>query len=87
MSDAHRPATTVQESGALCPRCGHANIRITTSILAQYHVRHEAGGELTVLQERLGDAAWDEENPAACEHCGWAGTVSQVRRSTSRAGS
>jgi hypothetical protein len=34
--------------------------------------------ELQVIDEALGDAAWDDATTAACRHCDWHGTVGDL---------
>lgn len=67
-------------SKSLCPRCGHANVRILASIEVQYDVvLSSADDDLRVIDERFGDGVWDDVTPAACPRCGWRGTVGALR--------
>ena len=71
-SDLHRHRS-------LCPACGSASIRIHTSVEVQVDVVvSEAEEALTVVDEALGDAAWDERSPAACPQCEWRGRVADL---------
>lgn len=73
--------TSGHATSALCPVCGAAEIRITTSIEVHYDVVFEASArDFLVVDEMLGDAMWDAHTPAACPHCGWDGTVGDLRR-------
>ncbi len=63
----------------LCPTCGSHSLRILTSVEVQVDVMVDVKAEeLQVIDEELGDAAWDEDTPVACPACGWQGTVGEL---------
>ncbi len=64
---------------SLCPACGADSVRILTSIEVSVDVVIDASAdELQVIDEALGDAAWDEATAAACRRCDWHGTVGDL---------
>lgn len=69
---AHRP---------LCPACGADSIRIHLSIEVEIDVVvDDLVDDLQVVDESLGDAAWDTESLAACPLCDWRGTVGDLHQ-------
>lgn len=86
MISAFSPSPSAPRSAALCPECGSARVRITTSIPVQYDVVYEAlNHDFRVVDELLGDAMWDAESGASCLRCAWHGTVADLRRSEAAA--
>ena len=77
-SDPLRPTETPLRP--LCPGCGAESVRVHTSACVSLEVASPARlGELQVLALRLGEAAWDEGDVAACGSCDWRGTVADIR--------
>ncbi len=67
-------------STPLCPSCGSPVVHIDTSVEVKYLVQYALiMRDLEVLAEQLGDAAWDNLTPAACDACGWSGQVGALR--------
>ena len=76
-------ASDLHPHRSLCPACGSASIRILTSVEVHVDVViSEVEEELTVIDEALGDAAWNECSPAACPRCDWRGTVAELHEHT-----
>lgn len=75
------PLACEDQHNPLCPECGATSIRIRTSIEVEVDVVVERpGDEMVVMDELLGDAAWDEASLAVCPVCRWEGTVGELRR-------
>lgn len=71
--------TEPDQHKSLCPVCGAERVRILTSIEVYVDVVVGATGEeLRVIDEALGDAAWDEATAVACARCDWHGTVGDL---------
>ncbi len=65
----------------LCPDCGADSIRIRLSIEVDIEVVvDELVDDLQVVDESLGDAAWDSQSPAECPQCHWHGTVGDLHQ-------
>ncbi|MEJ2357504.1 MAG: hypothetical protein P8Y13_05395, partial [Deinococcales bacterium] len=65
----------------LCPACGADSVRILTSVEVSVDVVVDATEEeLRVIDEALGDAAWDEKTAVACRYCDWHGTVGDLHQ-------
>jgi len=72
---------------SLCPACGAERVRILTSIEVHVDVVVDATeDELQVIDEALGDAAWDAETTVACGRCDWHGTVGDLHEHVLAAG-
>lgn len=68
-----------QRHKSLCPACGAERVRILTSIEVFVDVVVDATeDELQVIDEALGDAAWDAGTAVACGRCDWHGTVGDL---------
>jgi len=75
------PSSRNHAHSPLCPECGATSIRIRASIEVEVDVVVERPeDEMVVMDELLGDAAWDEASLAVCPACSWAGTVGDLRR-------
>lgn len=68
--DRHFPSDTDGEEGHSCPLCG--DDRITVTATAPFSVSSEGA----VYEE--GDVEWDDDDPASCRSCEWAGSVRQT---------
>lgn len=70
---------TDEHQAPLCPACCGTVVRIETSIEVRYHVHFAVPAEgLEVIGEQLGDCEWDGATPAACDACGWRGSVADL---------
>ncbi|MEJ2289848.1 MAG: hypothetical protein P8Y02_14640 [Deinococcales bacterium] len=79
MMTASLPSVETDSARPLCPACGAHSLRILTSVEVQVDVVVDAlADELQVIDEALGDAAWDEDTPVACPACDWHGTVGEL---------
>jgi len=66
-------------STPLCPACGNAIVRIDTSVEVKYRVHYAiTAQDLEIIEEQVGDGDWDENSAAACDHCGWSGSVGEL---------
>ncbi len=69
----------IHHTQQLCPQCGGASIRITTTVEAFYDIIFDAASQdFAVIDEVVGDAVWDERNHATCPSCNWHGTVGDL---------
>ena len=72
----------------LCPGCGAERLSLRTQLRVTFEVVATAGlaDELQILDHRLEDCSWDDEDLACCERCGWRGRAAELRRRDDRTG-
>lgn len=55
-------------------------VHIDTSLEVRFHVHYAVTvQDLEVVCEQVADGEWDEDTPAACDACGWLGTVRDLK--------